>query len=39
MGINELFDELARVIDPFAEELAEQKLITDFRVILTVIQI
>lgn len=26
MGINELFDELARVIDPFAEELAEQKL-------------
>jgi hypothetical protein len=26
MGINELFDELARVINQFAEELAEQKL-------------
>ncbi len=26
MGTNELFDELARVINQFAEELAEQKL-------------
>ena len=25
MGINELFDELARVINQFAEEIAEQK--------------
>jgi len=26
MGINELFDEIARVVEQFAEELAEQKL-------------
>ena len=27
MGINELFDGIARVVDQFAEEIAEQKLL------------
>lgn len=27
MGINELFDGIARVVEQFAEELAEQKLL------------
>jgi hypothetical protein len=27
MGINELFDGIARVIERFAEEIAEQKLL------------
>ena len=27
MGINELFDGIAKIVDRFAEELAEQKLL------------
>ena len=27
MGINELFDGIAKVVDQFAEEIAEQKLL------------